>query len=243
MTRLPGWFYNELQQIGVDFEDTAQVEVFDRNQTSSTVEAERSLIDHLGISKGHIVIDLGAGTGTFAIQAALAGAYVYAVDVSSVMLDYARQKADNANATNIEFHHSGFLTYEHRGEPVDFIVTKSALHHLPDFWKMTACLRMASMLKDRGILYLRDAVFSFNPAEYQSHIDAWIERVAKPAGEGFTRLDFEMHVREEYSTFGWIIEGMLQRAGFEIVEADYFAAEYAQYVCQKIGVKSSGNNS
>lgn len=239
---LPAWFYNELQQIGVDFEDTAQVEVFDRNQKSSTVEVERSLIERLGISKGHIVIDLGAGTGTFAIQAALAGADVYAVDVSPVMLDYARQKAGKANVINIEFNHSGFLTYEHKAELADFIVTKFALHHLPDFWKMLAFLRMASMLKDEGILYLRDVIFSFHPAEYQSHIEAWIEKVAKPPGEGFTRLDFETHIREENSTFGWVIEGMLKRAGFEIVEADYLAPEYAQYVCKKISVKSPDNN-
>jgi hypothetical protein len=69
----------------------------------------------------------------------------------------------------------------------------------------------------------------------------WIERVAKPLGEGFTTLDFEMHVREEHSTFGWIVEGMLQRAGFEIVEADYLTPESAQYVCKKIPVESPSN--
>ena len=241
MTLLPAWFYNEWQQIGVDFEDTAQVEAFDRNQKSSSPEAERSLIQRLGISKGHTVIDLGAGTGTFAIQAAIAGAYVYAVDVSPVMLDYARQKACNANAFNIEFYHNGFLTYEHNAEPADFIVTKSALHHLPDFWKMVALLRIASMLKNEGILYLRDVIFSFNPAVYQSHIEDWIERVAKPPGEGFTKLDFEMHVREKHSTFAWIVEGMLQRAGFKIVEADYLTPESAQYVCKKVPVESPSN--
>jgi ubiquinone/menaquinone biosynthesis C-methylase UbiE len=230
---LPKWFYNEFQQTGVDFEATAQVAAYDRNQRSSSEQAERELIEWLGISAGHTVIDLGAGTGTFAIQAYKAGARVHAVDVSPTMLAYAQNKARAANAETIEFHHAGFLTYEHRGESVDFIVTKAALHHLPDFWKMVALLRMASMLKAGGILYLRDAVFSFNASEYRSSIDAWIARMAKPAGEGFTVSDFETHIREEYSTFGWIIEGMLTRAGFEIEQADYLAPEYAQYVCRK----------
>jgi glyceraldehyde-3-phosphate dehydrogenase/erythrose-4-phosphate dehydrogenase len=44
MNALPAWFYNELQQVGVDFEDTAQVAVFDRNQTSSTIEPIWDLI-------------------------------------------------------------------------------------------------------------------------------------------------------------------------------------------------------
>lgn len=233
MNALPAWFYDELQQVGVDFEDTAQVAVFDRNQTSSSVEAERSLVERLGIAAGSSVVDIGAGTGTFAIQAALAGARVYAVDVSQLMLASAEQKACNANARNIEFHHAGFLTYEHKAEPVDFVVTKAALHHLPDFWKMLACLRMAAMLKDGGVLYLRDVIFSFPPAEYQSGIDAWIERAAKPPGQGFTANDFEMHVREEHSTFAWIIEGMLSRAGFEIEIVSYLSTTIAEYVCRK----------
>lgn len=232
MHRLPTWHYNDLQQVGVDFEDPAQVAAFDRNQTSSTVAAERSLVAQLGIARGDVVIDLGAGTGTFAIQAALVGADVYAVDVSKVMLAYAQQKASNAKAGNIQFHHAGFLTYEHQATPADFVVTKAALHHLPDFWKQVALLRIAAMLKPEGILYLRDAIFSFLPDEYQSHIDNWIQRAAKPPGEGFTISDFEMHVREEHSTFAWIIEGMLERAGFEF-ESNYLSPTIAEYNCRK----------
>lgn len=237
MSALPRWFYDELQQTGVDFEDAAKVEVYDRNQRSSSEQAEQALIEQLGISAGHTVIDLGAGTGTFAIQACKAGARAHAVDVSPTMLAYAQKKARAANAETIEFHHAGFLTYEHQGNPVDFIVTKAAFHHLPDFWKMVGLLRIASMLKVGGVLFLRDTVFSFNPSEYRSRIDAWIDRVAKPAGEGFTVSDFETHIREEYTTFGWIIEGMLTRAGFEIERADYLAPEYAQYVCRKQNIK------
>jgi putative AdoMet-dependent methyltransferase len=92
MTVLPRWFYDEFRQSGVDFEDTAQVEAFDRNQRSSSEEAERELVERLGISAGHTVIDLGAGTGTFAIQACKTGAHVYAVDVSQTMLAYAQKK-------------------------------------------------------------------------------------------------------------------------------------------------------
>lgn len=233
MAVLPKWFYNDLRQVGVDFENLEQVAAFDRNQRSSTPEAEQALVARLGISKGHSVIDLGAGTGTFAIAASLAGAYVHAVDVSQAMLTYARQKANNANATNIEFHHGGFLTYEHKGNPADFIITKAALHHLPDFWKMVAFMRMAQMLKDGGIVFLKDVIFSFEPAEYESRINAWIQRLAKPTGEGFTVEDYETHIREEQSTFAWIIEGMLERTGFEILEANYLSTEGAEYICKK----------
>ena len=75
----------------------------------------------------------------------------------------------------------------------------------------------------------------FPPREQpdEASIDEWIRKVAKPKGEGWTAKDFESHVREEYSTYGWIIEGMLTRAGFEIVEVNYNEATYAEYLCVK----------
>lgn len=219
---------------GVDFEDATQVEVYDRNQTASTPEKERDLVARLGITREHTVIDLGAGTGNFAIQAALAGASVHAVDISQTMLAYAQIKAQKAGTNAIEFHQAGFLTYEHQNKLADFVVTKNALHILPDFWKMAAFLRIAAMLQLKGVLYLRDVIFSFPPADYEASINEWIRQVAKPAGEGWTARDFEMHVREEHSTFTWIIEEMLTRAGFDILDANYNTATYAEYLCVKI---------
>lgn len=234
MNSFSNWYFDEFEMAGVDFKDTAQVEVYDRNQTSSTPEKEQALVTRLGIASGHTVIDLGAGTGNFAIQASLAGASVHAVDVSQTMLTYAQSKAQQVGATSIQFHQAGFLTYEHQSSLADFVVTKNALHILPDFWKMIAFLRIASMLKKKAVFYLRDVIFSFPPTEYEISIHSWIQQVAKPEGEGWTAKDFEMHVREEYSTFAWIIEGMLTRAGFDIAEANYSTPAYAEYLCLKV---------
>lgn len=232
MTTFPAWYYDDRQQVGVDFEDTTRVANYDRDQGSNAAE-EQALLQRLDIQPGARIIDLGAGTGSFAIEAAKAGAAVYVVDVSHSMLAYTAQKASTLGISNIEFHHGGFLTYEHHVAPVDAIITRFALHHLPDFWKMVAFQRMATMLKSGGLLYLRDTVFSFEPAEYRERIDAWIKRVAKEPGTGFVAADFETHVRDEYSTFGWILEGMLTRAGFLIETATYPSAEYAEYICRK----------
>jgi ubiquinone/menaquinone biosynthesis C-methylase UbiE len=233
MNGFPTWYFDESKMAGVDFEDTAQVEAYDRNQTSSTPEKEQALVTRLGVSSRHSVIDLGAGTGTFAIQASLVGASVYAIDISQAMLNYAQQKAKTFGAHSIKFHQAGFLTYQHQDEPVDFVVTKNAIHILPDFWKMIAFLRIAALLKPNGIFYLRDVIFSFPPTEYETSINEWIKQVAKPEGQGWTAKDFEMHVREEHSTFTWIIEDMLTRAGFKILELTRFTPVYTEYLCIK----------
>lgn len=234
MNPFPPWYYNEFQQIGTDFERINQVEQYDRKQTSSSIAAEQALIAQLGITANDTVIDLGCGTGTFAVQAAIAGAYVYGIDISQTMLNYARQKAEKAGVLDrVEFHHNGFLRYEHQATPVDFIVTKFALHHLPDFWKMVALLRITAMLNDHGIFYLQDIAFSFPANDYQPRIEQWIQRVSKPLGEGWTAADFATDVREEYTTFGWILEEMLNQAGLMIETAEYPTLESAKYTYRK----------
>ncbi len=100
----PTWYFDESKMAGVDFQDAAQVEVYDRNQASSTPKKEKALVTRLGICAEHTVIDLGAGTGNFVIQASLIGAFVHAVDISQTMLTYAQSKAQKAGATNIKFH-------------------------------------------------------------------------------------------------------------------------------------------
>lgn len=231
---MSSWLYDEFRQIGTDFEDSAIVENYDRNQQSATIEKQQALITKLGITAEHTVIDLGCGTGTFATQAALVGATVHAVDVSASMLTHAQRKAQLLGVNRIQFHHQGFLTYEHVARSADFIVTQAALHHLPDFWKMVAFLRMADMLKIGGVLYLWDAIYSFPPANYQIQINAWIEQAAKPAGVGWTATDFVTHVRDEYTTFSWVIEQMLEQAGFAIEALNRPTSTVSEYVCRSI---------
>ncbi len=76
-------------------------------------------------------------------------------------------------------------------------------------------------------------VFSFPADQADQHLNAWIDAVADDAGNGFSRADFEMHIRDEYSTFGWILEGLLQQQGFTVATATYESLTYAEYLCLK----------
>src|SRR3954469_2569209 len=129
------WQYDEMKQIGVDFDDPAVVAKYDARQ-GSDLEADRKEAGEWGVASGDLLIEYGPGTGSFVLAAAERGARVIAVDVSLAMLDYARRQVVRAQLDGqVEFHHAGFLTYEHRGALADFVVSQFAFHHLPDFWK------------------------------------------------------------------------------------------------------------
>ena len=90
------------------------------------------------------------------------------------------------------------------------------------------------MLRTGGVLRLWDVVYSFEPRDAERQIDAWIdETVAADVERSWTRAELAEHVRDEHSTFTWLLEPMIERGGFDILEADYTASVFARYVCRK----------
>lgn len=104
-----------------------------------------------------------------------------------------------------------------------------ALHHLTDFWKQAALIRVAGMLAPGGAFFLRDVVFSFAPDEYGDRIEEWISTMSAGTS-GWSRQAFESHARDEHSTYAWIMRGLVERAGFACDE-DCWAPAYADYRC------------
>jgi len=229
----PDWYYDELRQVGLDFADTAEVAAYDRNQGHDPAD-DRALLASLSLGRSDRLVDIGCGTGQFACEAAKLVGEVIALDVSPAMLDFARDRAAAAGLGNIVFRHGGFLSYRHEGAPADIVISKFALHHLPDFWKAVALARIHSWLRPGGIFFLRDVVFSFAPGDVARGVEDWIARVARPDGEGFTRADFATHIREEHSTFRWILEGLIERAGFRILALDSGDEAYADFRCVRL---------
>ncbi len=228
------WHYNEMEQVGTDYADIREVEAYDAGMQKLRdirEETEKILIA-LNIKQDQTLLEIGCGTGEFAIASAERCRKVIAVDVSMPMLEFARRKAERRDVKNIEFHNAGFLTYEHSGEPVYAVVSQLALHHLPDFWKMIALRRVYSLLKDGGKFYLKDTVYSFEIDGYKDFFGRFVEGIRKTAGDE-TAFDAETAVREEYSTLGWIMEGLLERAGFHIDHKEYSEGFMAVYVCTR----------
>ncbi|HNQ35806.1 MAG TPA: class I SAM-dependent methyltransferase [bacterium] len=229
MTKQPGWLYDEAKTAGVDYADPARVEEYDRRHgkfRDYRKEAE-AIVKAIGIRPEDTVIDLGSGTGAFALNAAPYCRTLYAVDVSPVMLDYARRKAERAGLTNVVFRPGGFLTYEHRGPAADALVSSAVLHHLPDFWKLIGLRRAARMLKTGGRFFLFDVVFPIGLADCKKRLDDWVRAFAEKAGPEMA-AEAEVHLRDEYSTYDRVLEEFLVQAGFRIDSAKYedFLATY-----------------
>ncbi|MCX5530696.1 class I SAM-dependent methyltransferase [Streptomyces sp. NBC_00006] len=226
----PAWRFREYEPVGIDLAGPDAVAAYDRNQGTDAARDD-ALLDRLGATSGMRLVDLACGTGSLVVRAALRGLEAHGVDVAPHMLAFAKARADRAGA-RAHWHHAGFLDHEHRSEPADIVTTKAALHQLPDFWKQQALLNAASMLRPGGTLYLWDVVFTFPPSEADRHLQGWIDTAGRPEGLGFTRADFEAHVREEFSTYGWILEGMLERAGFDIVAHIVDSPVHSAYECR-----------
>ena len=196
-------------------------------------DEDLALLREHGLGASSTLVDLGAATGSFALAAASEAGRVVAVDPSPAMVAAARAKVTARGATNVECVQAGFLSYEHTGEPADFVYSRNALHHLPDFWKAVAVERVAALLRPDGVFRLRDIAFAFEPSEAETRIAAWLDTAAPRPELGWTRDELDAHVRDEHSTFSWLLEPMLEKAGFEIERADYGSLRiYAAYLCR-----------
>ena len=229
----PNWYLDEFAHAGPEHLDGAYVAGYDRKAGTDWADEIAQLRD-LGLDQAGTLVDLGAGTGALAVAAAPLCRRVVAVDVSPAMLAVLRENIERLGLRNVDCVRSGLLTYEHQGEPADFVYSRNALHHVPDFWKAVALVRVAAMLRPGGVLRLRDLVYSCEPGEADRTVEAWLAGAADRPEAGWTRAELEVHLREEYSTFSWLLEPMLERAGFEIRGAEYSASQiYAAYVSVK----------
>jgi 2-polyprenyl-3-methyl-5-hydroxy-6-metoxy-1,4-benzoquinol methylase len=126
---------------------------------------------------------------------------------------------------------AGLLSFAYQPNSYDLIVSEFTLHHLPDFWKAVALSRIHAALKPGANFYLRDIVFVSTPDGVERDVDQWADFSIK--NHDFDRDSVVTHMRDEYSTFGWVIERMLADAGFTLVSVDYHAPLHGTYLLRK----------
>jgi len=226
------WMLDELAHAGQEHLDEAYVAGYEAKSQFDPALDVAVLRQH-GLDRSSTVVDLGAGTGVFAMAVAAHCGRVVAVDVSPAMVDVLRRKVAASRFDNVEVVHRGYLTYDHVGEAPGFVFSRNALHQVPDFWKGVALDRVARLLAPGGVLRLRDLMFDFEPAQAPARIAAWLAGAVDDPARGWTAEELAEHVRIEHSTYSWLFEALLERTGFDILDREYVRGAYGAYTCRR----------
>src|SRR5215207_8795031 len=104
------WMLDELGHAGPEHLNPGFVAGFDRKQGYPDVEADLDVLRGHGVLHDRAtVVDLGTGTGRFALAAARHCGRVVAVDVSPAMIEHVRRAA--VDMPTVEAVQAGFLSY------------------------------------------------------------------------------------------------------------------------------------
>lgn len=180
------------------------------------------LVDHIAraLDGCGSVIDVGAGTGFFAIPLARRGLTVLAIEPSAHMLDILRGKIDGTIAAKIRPHHSTWE--EWKGEKCDALICLHSLYPMTD---PRAAIEKMTRFADRRIVLVRNEEGSRNLTGLLREMTGR----ARDAGH------FVAMLRET-------LAGLCLRYTEKIVEqrrtsAFYDLDEEARYYCGHLGLK------
>ncbi|MEM8682224.1 MAG: class I SAM-dependent methyltransferase [Pseudomonadota bacterium] len=115
------------------------------------------------------VLEVGCGTGSTAIAHAPHAGHILATDLSGKMLEFAQQKADDADVRNVEFRQVSIESIDEFD--FDMVMAHSLLHLLED--KEIAIRKIFRMLKPGGVFVSSTICLG------ETH--AWLRWIAGPA--------------------------------------------------------------
>jgi putative AdoMet-dependent methyltransferase len=226
----PGRRYEKMRPYGANDNGVLCARAYDeRYQAFADYERQaEEVLGFLGADAQRTSVDVGRGTGAYALHAARYYRNIHAGHILRAMLDCAHPKTGKARLTNIALDRGGFLHCDHnpKEKSVDAIVSVAVLHHAADFWKLVGLRRLASMLKPDGRFYLLDVVLSFDIARYESHLRQFVESLSRPAQS-------QASPRDEYRISRPIIEGLFKRVGLQREAADVADEFLAVYSCAR----------
>ncbi len=125
----------------------------------------RMVIELANIQPGDSVLDVGCGTGSLTLAAqSHAGprAKVYGIDASPEMIEAAREKASRSGLP-VVFDLGLMERIAFPEATFDVVISRLAIHHLPDDLKLRAFAEILRVLKPGGHLLIADFMPPANP--------------------------------------------------------------------------------
>lgn len=127
--------------------------------------SSRNVIELANIKAGDTVLDVGCGTGTLTLTArSYTGpeGKVHGIDAAPEMIGVARKKASRLG-TGVVFDVGLIEQLAFPNDTFDVVISRLAIHHLPDDLKRTAFAEILRVLKPGGRLLIADFRAPSNP--------------------------------------------------------------------------------
>ena len=118
---------------------------------------KRLLVEQANPRPGQLILDLGCGTGTLAIQVKdrQPGAIVHGLDADPEMLERARAKASGAEA-EVSFQEGFSTSLPYPSESFDLVLSTLFFHHLDPETKRQTVREISRVLRSGGELHVAD---------------------------------------------------------------------------------------
>jgi ubiquinone/menaquinone biosynthesis C-methylase UbiE len=180
---------------------------------------------------GHVVVDVGSGTGLLSLAFAERTARVWAIDSSPAMNEYLRVKAASADLDNVQTVLASAVSLPLVDELADLVVSNYCLHELRSADKYRALAEARRVLRPGGRLVIGDMMFSFNPMQSRDRqvVSVKLRELVRRGLPGVARL-LKNAARlasgrgEHPANAAWWREA-LERTGFHAVRIETMAHE------------------
>lgn len=164
-----------------------------------------------------IVLDYGCGTGTAACQFSSQVKEIHAIDISSKMIEIAREKSAAAKVENVGFEQSDIFDRKYSTESYDVILAFNMLHTVP--CPKDVMLRINELLKPDGLF------ISVTPCLRQKMsflVNLQIQLVRLLCKLGLIPIPIRRITSSE-------VEGLLEVGGFQAVESEEIYKDASSY--------------
>jgi ubiquinone/menaquinone biosynthesis C-methylase UbiE len=126
-------------------------ENYDELYNIATICEEKEFYKLLGNVKGKRILDVGCGTGRYAIDLAKGGAIVEGIDLSNEMLEIARKKAKK-EGIELKLTCQDISKISYPKNQFDIVISNLVISHVNDFKK--AIKEMVRVCKLKGIIII-----------------------------------------------------------------------------------------